>query len=80
LVVIDTDRVAVHPIRVVRVIRGWTQQELERRAGLPATVLSRIERGRRVPDPAMQLRIAMALDQDVGDLFPRHRETIRTAA
>jgi transcriptional regulator with XRE-family HTH domain len=69
-----------HPVFVARRIRGLTQSELELRAGLPATVISKIERGARVPDPATKLRIAMALGEDVESLFPRHREAIRTAA
>jgi transcriptional regulator with XRE-family HTH domain len=69
-----------HPVFIARRVRGLTQSELELRAGLPATVLSKIERGERVPDPATKARIAMALGEDVSDLFPRHRETISTAA
>jgi transcriptional regulator with XRE-family HTH domain len=60
-----------HPVFVARRMRGLTQSELERRAGLPATVLSKIERGERVLDPATRLRVAMALDEDVDELFPR---------
>jgi transcriptional regulator with XRE-family HTH domain len=63
----------VHPVRVARALRGMTQQELERRAGLSPTSVSHIEARRRDPDPATQLRIAMALDADVDALFPESR-------
>jgi transcriptional regulator with XRE-family HTH domain len=76
--VIATD--IFHPVFVARRARRLTQSELEQRAGLPATVLSKIERGERVPDPATKARIAMALGEDVIALFPRHRETISNAA
>ena len=69
-----------HPVFVARRVRGLTQSELERRAGLPATMLSKIERGERVPDPATKKRIAMALGEEVDALFPRSRETFRSAA
>jgi transcriptional regulator with XRE-family HTH domain len=71
--VVDNRVIAVHPIRIARAIRGLTQRDIEREAGLPKTVLSRIERGHWQPDPATQLRIAMALEEDVNDLFPRGR-------
>jgi transcriptional regulator with XRE-family HTH domain len=60
-----------HPVFIARRMRRLTQTELEQRAGLPATALSKIERGERIPDPATRLRIAMSLDEDVDDLFPR---------
>jgi transcriptional regulator with XRE-family HTH domain len=52
----------VHPVRAARALRGFSQAELERRAGLPPTTLSKIESGARRLDPATRVRIAMALD------------------
>jgi transcriptional regulator with XRE-family HTH domain len=54
----------VHPVRAARALRGLSQAELERRAGLPPTTLSKIESGTRRLDPAARVRIAMALDVD----------------
>jgi transcriptional regulator with XRE-family HTH domain len=66
-----TESNVFHPVFVARRMLGLTQAELEQRAGLPATVLSKIERGERIPDPATRLRIAMSLNEEVDDLFPR---------
>lgn len=70
-----TDVVALgslHPLAYVRQSRGWTQRELERRAGLPATTVCQIERGYRNPDPGTMVRLAMALGIDDPELiFPR---------
>jgi transcriptional regulator with XRE-family HTH domain len=59
------------PLRYARLARGLSQRELEQLAGLPATVISHLEGGRRTPDPATAARIAMALGvDDVDELFP----------
>jgi transcriptional regulator with XRE-family HTH domain len=63
---------AVHPVRAARALRGLSQRDVEARAGLPATALSRIEAGSGVPDPVVQQRLAMALGVDVDVLFPAH--------
>jgi transcriptional regulator with XRE-family HTH domain len=60
----------VHPVRVVRVMKGLSQRELEDAAGLPRTAISHIERGRRVADPSTRARIALALGCAAEDLFP----------
>jgi transcriptional regulator with XRE-family HTH domain len=59
----------VSRLRLIRTMRGFTQRELERRAGLPSTTLSHLEAGRRIADPATRLRIALALDADVAVVF-----------
>lgn len=59
----------ISPLRLARTLAGLSQRELERRAGLPATQLCHFESGRRTPDPATQLRLALALDTDVATLF-----------
>jgi transcriptional regulator with XRE-family HTH domain len=56
-------------LTLVRVVRGLTQRELERRAGVPAKTVSHFESRRRVPDPATRARLALALDTDVETLF-----------
>jgi transcriptional regulator with XRE-family HTH domain len=57
-------------LKLIRTLRGLSQKELEQRAGLPATTLSHIEAGRRIPDPATRARLALALDADVEAVFP----------
>jgi transcriptional regulator with XRE-family HTH domain len=57
------------PLTYARLARGLSQRELERRAGLPRTVLSQFETGRRRPDAATQYRLAEALGVDVDVLF-----------
>jgi transcriptional regulator with XRE-family HTH domain len=59
----------VHPLRVFRAARGLSQEELERRAGLPATTLSHVEAGRRQLDPAARWRVAEALGVRVEEVF-----------
>ena len=54
----------------VRQSRGMSQTELERAAGLPPNAVGHLESGRRQPDPARALRIAMVLDVDVRLIFP----------
>jgi transcriptional regulator with XRE-family HTH domain len=59
----------VSSLRLARVLRGMSQRELERRAGLPATTVSHFEAGRRIADPATRARLALALDVDADVLF-----------
>lgn len=54
------DRVAGDLITQVRTTSGLSQAELARRSGLPASVLSAYERGRRQPSVAALARIARA--------------------
>jgi transcriptional regulator with XRE-family HTH domain len=61
---------SVPPLRVVRVARGFSQKQLEALAGVPETVVSHYEAGRRVPDPATKWRLADALDVPVDMIFP----------
>lgn len=60
----------VHPVRAARALRGLTQRELEKKAGLAKTTVSHIEQGTRQADPATKTRISMALEVDVAALFP----------
>jgi putative molybdopterin biosynthesis protein len=49
--------------------RGWTQQQLARRAGLSRQTLNSLEVGRTVPATSIALRLADLLDCSVEDLF-----------
>jgi transcriptional regulator with XRE-family HTH domain len=55
-------------VRIGRVRRDWTQEELARRAGLERSYLSGIERGERDPGLEVQERIARALEMSLSEL------------
>jgi molybdate-binding protein/DNA-binding XRE family transcriptional regulator len=59
----------VSSIRERRIARGWSQDELARRAGLSRPAVSAIETGRVAPAVSAALSLAAALDCRVEDLF-----------
>ena len=59
----------VSRVRTCRVERGWSQDELARRAGLSRPAVSAIETGRVVPSVSAALSLAAALACRVEDLF-----------
>ena len=56
-------------LRDLRAVRGWTQEELARRAGLSKSYLSRIEDGDRQPSLASLLSLSQAFDVPLAALF-----------
>ncbi|MDZ7679812.1 MAG: helix-turn-helix domain-containing protein [Acidimicrobiales bacterium] len=56
-------------IRATREQRGWSQQELARRAGVTRQLVSSIEAGRHSPNVAAALGLAAALGATVESLF-----------
>jgi len=56
-------------LREERIRRGWSQEELARRAGLSRSGVSAIEMGRLVPSAAAALALAAAFGGRVEDLF-----------
>lgn len=56
-------------LRPVRKERGLTLEQLAERTGLTKSYLSKIERGHSTPSIAVALKVARALDVDVGRLF-----------
>jgi molybdate-binding protein/DNA-binding XRE family transcriptional regulator len=56
-------------VRVRRLARDWSQQELARRAGISRAAVSAIEGQRLVPSVAAALALAHALDCTVEELF-----------
>ena len=56
-------------LRELRTERGWTQDELARRAGLSKSYLSRIEDGERQPSLASLLSLAQAHGVSLASLF-----------
>jgi hypothetical protein len=56
---------AAETLRDIRRQAGLTQRELARRAGIPATVLSAYERGRREPGAEVFLALVRAAGYDM---------------
>ncbi len=56
-------------LRTVRRQRGLTLEQLAEQTGLTKSYLSKIERGQSTPSIAVALKVARALDVDVGRLF-----------
>ncbi|OBK15938.1 helix-turn-helix domain-containing protein [Mycobacterium asiaticum] len=56
-------------LRAVRRQRGLTLERLAEQTGLTKSYLSKIERGHSTPSIAVALKVARALDVDVGRLF-----------
>ncbi len=61
-------------LREHRARRGWSQEELARRAGLSRAGISAIETDRLVPSAAAALALAEALECRVEDLFQLRRQ------
>lgn len=57
-------------VRLVREARKWSLEELAVRADCSAGHLSRVEAGQREPGVLLALRIAIALDRTVQQLWP----------
>lgn len=60
----------MNKLKLYRLLREKTQDELSSATGIDQAALSRIERGKR-PTPEQRLRIAEALGIEPGLLFPR---------
>src|SRR5262245_2784946 len=56
-------------LKTQRLARGWSQEELSRRAGISRTGVSAIESGRLVPSVAAALSLASVLECSVEALF-----------
>jgi transcriptional regulator with XRE-family HTH domain len=65
-------------IREVRESRGISQEDFALEAGLARSYYSGIERGRRNVAAINLIRIAAALNCEVGELFPRLKELRRS--
>jgi len=62
------DRVA-EEVRGFRARRGWTQAQLADRAGVSATLIYELERGRANPTLGTLVKIAAALGVEAVELF-----------
>ncbi len=56
-------------VRVLRVARRWSQEQLAAAAGLDRTCVARLELGRHAPTVITVRRIAGALDVPLGELL-----------
>lgn len=57
-------------VRVNRLMRRMTQDQLARAVGVSRYVIGRYERGEVVPDVRLHCEIARALDCQPGDILP----------
>ncbi|WP_240794185.1 helix-turn-helix transcriptional regulator [Bacillus sp. BHET2] len=64
-------------LRLRRDEMGYTQAELEEKAGLARTTISMIERGKRTPESYTLSKIAMALEISVDRLNEEVWENVR---
>ena len=53
----------------LRIRKGWSQEDLGRKANVRADTVSSIERGKHSPRPSTLRRLAEALDVEVADFF-----------
>lgn len=67
-----------HEIRSARKGKGWSQDDLGRRAGTDARQISRIETAAHEPKLSLLLAVLAALDLDLG-LVPRRGASPGTA-
>lgn len=61
-------------IRQVRENKGYAQEEFAYRAGIDRSYYGAVERGRYSVTTVNLVRIALALEVEVGDLFPARSE------
>lgn len=64
-------------IRRLRESRGFSQEGFALKVGLDRSYYGGIERGERNVSALNLIRIAAALDAEVGDLFPQVRSLLR---
>ncbi|MBU1181370.1 MAG: helix-turn-helix transcriptional regulator [Proteobacteria bacterium] len=59
----------INKLRVFRVMKGLTQEDLGEKVGCNQSLVSKIERKRYVPDPSLKKAIADVLGRDVDEVF-----------
>jgi putative transcriptional regulator len=65
---------APNRIKELRIIRGWSQDRLARRARVNWSTISYLERGERNASDLVKQKIAKAFGVAVEDVFPVQRE------
>ncbi|KML43985.1 helix-turn-helix domain-containing protein [Cytobacillus firmus] len=61
-------------IRAFRKLKGFTQEGFARELGVSVSILGEIERGNRMPAPALIEQIAQALKVTQEELAPRQEQ------
>src|SRR3954467_12620828 len=72
-----SERVLGHVILVLRRLRGWTQEELGKNAGISSGAISFYEQGEVVPDREQLGKIATATDVTLADIDRLAAEILR---
>jgi len=67
-------------VRQIRLAKGLSQGEMQKRTGILRSYLSRVENGHTIPSFATLQRLAAAMDVTLADFFPREGETAGTVA
>lgn len=63
-------------LRRIRGKRGWSQYELARQSGVNAATINQIEMGRRSPRVETLEKLAVSLEVDIADLFPKAQASL----
>ena len=58
-------------IRAYRKLKGFTQESFAKELGVSVSILGEIERGNRLPDKSLIVRIADFLDVSIDELSPQ---------
>jgi transcriptional regulator with XRE-family HTH domain len=58
-------------IRAYRKLKGFTQESFAKELGVSVSILGEIERGNRLPDKSLIVRIAEFLDVSIDELRPQ---------
>ncbi len=64
----------VNCVKELRVVRGWTQQELARATGVSRQSINSIERNRYVPSLALALTFARVFGCGTDEIFQLERD------
>lgn len=67
--IMPSPKADAHPVAARRKGRGWSQDDLAGRSGIPRSSVSAIEAGRLTPSVAAALAVARALECSVEELF-----------
>lgn len=65
-----TEKGILNRLREIRILRGLSQRQLARTAGIHHPAINRIEGGQRTPTYRTMKKIAKALETDVFQIFP----------
>ncbi|WP_210367820.1 helix-turn-helix transcriptional regulator [Bacillus sp. REN3] len=58
-------------IRAYRKLKGFTQESFAKELGISVSIFGEIERGNRLPDESLVMKIADCLDISIDELSPK---------